>query len=153
MSEYLKLARVYLVLLALLTVGRFVLGNVSGIPYEQGSDKMSIVIVTLVSSILYAAFARGFLGYRMWEAVKLAMTLALCSQVVVLVATVLSYLLGIRSYFNHPTALNRLPPDAVVPLGQALLFRLGGLVVNTLLNGVVGALGWALGGLLPPRKS
>ena len=153
MAEYFKLARVYLVLLALLTIGRFVLGNVSGVPFEKGSDKMSIVIVTIVSSILYAAFARGFLGYRMWDAVKLAMFLALCSQVVILLATVLSYLAGIRSYFNHPTALSGQPADAVITLGQALGIRLGGLVVNTLLNGIVGAIGWALGGLFPPRKS
>jgi hypothetical protein len=30
-------------------------------------------------------------------------------------------------------------------------FRVGGLVVNTILNGITGALGWALGGLLPVR--
>ena len=30
-------------------------------------------------------------------------------------------------------------------------FRAGGLVVNTILNGIAGALGWALGGLLPGR--
>ena len=31
-------------------------------------------------------------------------------------------------------------------------FRAGGLVVNTILNGIAGALGWALGGLLPARE-
>jgi hypothetical protein len=153
MSEYLKLARVYLVLLAIITIGRFVLGNVSGIPFEKGSDKMSIVVVTIISSILYAAFARAFLGYRMWDAVKLCLTLALCSQVVIFLATVFSYLAGIQSYFNHPTALSGQPAGTVIPLGQALGLRLGGLVVNTLLNGIVGAIGWALGALLPPRKS
>ena len=42
----------------------------------------------------------------------------------------------------------------MIPLGQALGLRVGGLVVNTLLNGIVGAIGWALGALLPrPAKS
>jgi hypothetical protein len=149
MTEHLKLGRVYFVLLAILTVGRLVMGNVSGVPYERGSDKMSIVIVTLVSSILYAAFARAFLGYKMWDAARLTMTLALVSQVVIVLATVGSYLAGVTTYFNHPTAVNRLPADAVVPLGQALGFRVGGLVVNTLLNGLAGAIGWGLGALLP----
>ena len=36
-------------------------------------------------------------------------------------------------------------------MAAALGFRAGGLVVNTMLNGIPGALGWALGGLLPRR--
>jgi hypothetical protein len=152
MTEYLKLARPYLVLLAILTVGRFVLGNVSGVPYEKGSDKMSIVIVTLVSSILYAAFARAFLAYRLFDAAKLTMTLAFCAQVVIFVATLVSYLAGIQSYFNHPVPLGQ-PVGTTVSLGQALGVRAGGLVVNVLLNGIAGMIGWALGALLPARKS
>jgi hypothetical protein len=35
---------------------------------------------------------------------------------------------------------------------SALVIRTSGLVANTILNGIAGALGWALGGLLPPPK-
>ena len=87
MSEYLKLGRVYFVLLAILTAGRFVMGNYSRVPFEKGTDKMSIVIVTIVATLLYAAFARAFLGYKMWDAAKLTMTLGLVSQVVIVLAT------------------------------------------------------------------
>jgi hypothetical protein len=31
--------------------------------------------------------------------------------------------------------------------------RAGGVVVNTLVTGIAGAIGWALGGLLPAQKS
>jgi len=153
MTESLKLGRVYFVLLAILVAGRFLMGNVSGVPYEKGTDKMSIVIVTIVSSILYAAFARAFLGYKMWDAARLTMTLAFVSQVVIVAATVGSYLFGLESYFNHPTALGQ-PTRVGLPL--ALGIRLGGLVVNTLTSGVVGCIGWGLGALLPsppPRNS
>jgi hypothetical protein len=152
MAEYLKLGRVYFVLLAIVTVGRFVLGNVSGVPFEKGSDKMSIVIVTLVSSILYGAFTRAFLRYRMFDAAKLGMTLTLCSQVVIILATVASYAAGIQSYFNHPITLGQ-PTATAVPFGQAIGVRIGGLVVNTLGGGIAGMIGWALGGLLPAQKS
>ncbi len=150
MAEYLKLGRVYFVLLAIVTVGRFVMGNVKGVPYREGTDKMSIVIVTIVATILYAAFARAFLGYRMWEAAKLAMVLGFVSQVVILLATAFSYFAGIETYFNHPIALNQDPP---VPVGvvKALGLRAMGLVSNTLACGITGALGWGLGALLPPR--
>ena len=152
MTMNLKLARVYFVLLALLVVLRFALGNVAGIPYEKFTDKVSIVITTLVSALLYAAFARAFLGYRIFDAAKLAMTLGLTAQVAIFLATAVSYLLGIQSAFNHPLALNQ-AGVASVPMGAALGIRAGGLVVNTLVTGIAGALGWALGALLPAHKS
>ena len=152
MTMNLKLARVYFVLLALLVVLRFVLGNVRGVPYEKFTDKVSIVIITLVSALLYAAFARAFLGYRIFDAAKLAMTLGLTAQAAIFLATAVSYLLGIQSAFNHPLALNQ-AGVASVPMGAALGIRAGGLVVNTLATGIVGAIGWALGALLPTQKS
>ena len=152
MTMNLKLARVYFVLLALVVLLRFVLGNVQGVPYEKFTDKVSVVIITLVSALLYAAFARAFLGYRILEAAKLAMTLGLASQVAVFLATAVSYVLGIQSAFNNPLALNQ-PGVASVPFGAALGIRAGGLVVNTLATGIVGALGWALGAVLPAQKS
>jgi cytochrome c-type biogenesis protein CcmE len=88
----------------------------------------------------------------MWPAARLAAILGLASQVVIVLATVLSYLAGTETYFNHPMALNQ-PGVEAVPMGQALVIRLGGLVVNTLANGIVGMIGWALGGLLPPPPS
>jgi hypothetical protein len=39
-----------------------------------------------------------------------------------------------------------------VPFGQAMAARAFGLVVNTFVSGsIAGALGWAMGGLLPER--
>jgi hypothetical protein len=148
MAENLRLARLYLVILAIVTSARWGM-SLFGIPYERGTDKVSIVIVTLFSSLFYAAFCRRWLGFRIVPAVGLAMTFGVASQLVVLLSTVVSYLLGIQSYFNNPTALNQ---PAAVPFGLALGIRLGGLVANTLTNGIAGALGWAMGGLLPPSK-
>ena len=39
------------------------------------------------------------------------------AQVVIFVATVISYALGIETFFNHPTALNQ---TAAVPLARAV---------------------------------
>jgi hypothetical protein len=139
-------------LLALTVVLRFVLGNVAGVPYEKFTDKVSVVIITLVSVLLYAAFARAFLGYKIAGAILLAMTLGLVSQLLVFAATVFSYLVGIQSAFNHPMALNQVGVTSV-PFGVALGVRAGGIVVNTLVTGIGGAIGWALGGLLPKQKS
>jgi hypothetical protein len=69
---------------------------------------------------------------------------------VIFAATLLSYALGLHTYFNYPTALfGPQAPLTDVPLGQAVLSRVGGLIVNPILTGIAGALGWAAGGLLP----
>jgi len=145
MSENLKLARLYLLILAIVTVGRWSLGF-RNVPYAQGTDKLSIVMMTLFASTFYAAFTRRWLGYRLLQAVALAMLLGLVGQVVIFLSTLASYALGIETYFNHPTALNQEVP---VGFAQAMGIRVGGLVANTILNGIAGALGWAMGGVLP----
>lgn len=147
MVENVKLLRPYLVMLAIVTVGRWLLGPFFHVPYEKGTSLLSIVTLTIFASLFYGAFSRRWPGLRILQAVALTMTAAIIAQLVILLSTAASYLFGIESYFNHAVALNQ--PQAV-PFGQAMLIRIGGLVANTLLNGIAGALGWALGALLPP---
>ncbi len=147
MAEYLRLARLYLLLLAIVTIGRWTLG-LQHVPYEKATDKLSIVILTLFSSLFYGAFGRRWLNFRIGQALAMGALLGVISQVVILLSTIASYQLGIDSYFTNPIALNQPAP---VPLGQALGIRVGGLVANTILNGIAGALGWAMGALLPHR--
>ncbi len=145
MAENLKLARLYLLLLAIFTVGRFVQGAL-GVPYEKGTWILSIVIMTLHASVFYGAFCRRWRRFRLWQAAGMGLTLGLISQVVIFLATVASYALGLHTYFNDPTALNA---AAEVPFGTAIVTRFGGLVVNPILAGIAGAIGWAMGGVLP----
>ncbi len=82
------------------------------------------------------------------QAMRMGFVIGLSGQVVIFVLTLASYALDTATYFTHPTALNA---SEAVPLAQALLIRLGGLVGNSISAGIVGALGWAIGGLLPER--
>jgi hypothetical protein len=147
MAENLRLARLYFLLLALVASGRWLLSF--RVPYEVGTDKMSIVTLTIFASIFYAAFCRRWRGYSLLQAMGLAATLALFGQLVIVLSTVASYALGLETYFNHPKALN---VESAIPLGAALGRRAGGLVANTILNSIAGMLGWAMGGLLPADK-
>jgi hypothetical protein len=149
-QEYARLARPYFVMLAIVTVGRWMMGSVFAVPYDRGTNVLSIVTLTLFASIFSAAFTRRWLGWRMPKAAGFAMFIALVSQVVILLSTAVSYGFDIPSYFREPMALNR----QTDPIGfaPAMGYRIGGLVVNTIVNGIAGALGWALGGLLPARE-
>jgi len=148
MAENLRLARLYFVILAIVAGGRWFM-SFGGVPYAKGTDKLSIVIITLLSSIFYGAFCRRWRGLKLFPAVTLGATLGLTSQIVIFVSTLVSYLLGLETYYNNPVALNQV---AAIPLGSALLVRAGGLVANTLTNCIAGALGWAMGALLPESR-
>ena len=149
MSENLRVLRLYLAVLGIFAVGRWLMG-VKGVPYERGHHVFSIVIMTTLACFFYVAFTRRWRGYKVLRAMVLAVTMGFASQLVILLATVLSYALGMNTYFNHPTALNA---NHALPLGEALAGRLMGLLANSLMSGIVGAFGWALGGLLPEGPS
>jgi hypothetical protein len=148
--EYTRLARPYFALLAFVTLGRWYLGSVKRLPYDQGTSFFSIVTLTLFASLLSAVFMRPWLGWRLSKAAGFAVFMAVVSQLVIWLSTAIAYGLDIPSYFSQPMALNR----QVEPIGfaAAMAFRAVGMVVNTILNGIAGALGWALGGLLPTRE-
>jgi hypothetical protein len=148
LKGYAQLARPYFVLLAIVTVGRWLMGTAFGVPYDKGTGVLSIVTLTLMASIFSAIFGRRWLGWRLSQAASFAMFMAVVSQLVIWALTIASYGLRIDSYFNNPIALTR-SPDAIGFAG-AMGFRALGLVANTILNGVAGALGWAVGALLPP---
>jgi hypothetical protein len=152
LREYLRIARPFLAVLAVHAVGRWIIG-VRGLPYANGHHVFSIVTLTVLGSLFYGAFARRWLGYPIMRTVGLGMTLGLCAQIVIVLATALSYALGMDTYFNNPTALNT---DVPMAFGPAIGRRLGGLVVNTVGAGIAAALGWFFGVTLPdtpePRR-
>jgi hypothetical protein len=157
MAEKLKLARLYFVVLAIVAAGRWA-ASLMDVPYPKMTDKLSIVIATLFSAIFYGAFCRRWRGHKLGDAVLLGMTLGLTAQVVVFLSMLASYVFGITTYFNYPAAIlgsseaARLAPGEQVPFLTALVARTFGLVVNTLLSGIAGALGWAMGALLPESR-
>ncbi len=147
MGEQLRVARPYLVLLAVVAIGRWLHG-VFGYPYEKGHHIFSIVTLTVFSCLYYGIFLRRWRSARLIQAIGVGFTLGVVSQVVILMLTALSYGLGMNTYFNHPTALNATAP---LDFAQAMANRAGGLIANSISAGITAALGWALGGLLPEK--
>jgi hypothetical protein len=147
MAATLRVARLYFVLLAVVTAGRWLMGTF-GVPYADGHHIFSIVILTVFSCLYYGAFTRRWLDHRLIQAVLLGVLMGLTSQIVILVLTAVSYALGMETYFNHPTALNS---PVALSFGRAMVVRVSGLIGNSIGAGITAALGWALGGLLPRR--
>lgn len=145
MAEYLRISRLYVVLLAIFAVARFAQGAM-GVDYARAHHVFSIFILTVMASVFHAAFYRRWRGFRLMQAVTLGATFGLIAQVVIFLATVLSYAAGIQTFFNHPTALNQ---ESAVPLGRAIAIRAPALLIFPIINAIAAAIGWALGGLLP----
>ena len=146
MKEYLRLARLYMLVLAIFTVGRLATGF-RGVPYERGHAIFSLVTMSFIACAFYGAFTRKWLGFSVTRAMGLGATLGLIGQIVILTMTVLSYALHIDTYFVNPRALNATEP---LPFGAALVGRIGGLVVNCVMCAIAAAIGWVMGTALPP---
>ena len=147
MAEYLRVGRLYLVLLAIFAVARFAQGAM-GVDYAKAHHVFSIVILTVMASAFYAAFCRRWRGFRLPAGHRPRATVRLhrpgrdlrrhrrCPT-----------LLGIETFFNHPTALNE---EAAVPLARAVVIRARGLAdLPDHQRRSRPTIGWALGGLLP----
>src|SRR5687768_1587603 len=89
LREYFRLARPFLVLLAIFAIGRWAMG-VAHVAYADGHHRFSLVTLTLIGAAFYAAFARRWLGYPIMRSVGLGMTLGFCAQLVILVLTAVS---------------------------------------------------------------
>jgi hypothetical protein len=140
-----KLIRFYLVLLAIFTLGRWGL-SLGGAEYSATHQVFSIVILTNISSAYYAFLTRGFVGGGLKRALTLGALLGAISQVVILVSTAASYILGMETFFNAPRALN---VAEAIPFGQAMGARAVGLVVNVVTNVLTAALGYAIAAVGP----
>ena len=148
MSENLKLMRFFFVVLGIFTVGRWGL-SLAGADYDKTHQVFSIVILTNISTLFYGFLTRTFVGGGVKRALVLAASMAAVAQLVIFGSTVVSYLLGMQTFFNDARALNS--PEAV-PLGQAMVGRSLGLVVNVVTNLITGALGYAIAGVVPQSK-
>lgn len=145
MADYFRIGRMYFVLLALFSIVRFAQGAM-GVPYEKAHHVFSIFMLTVLASAFYAVFCRRWRGYRLSQAIALGALFGFVAQVVIFLATVVSYALGIDTFFNHMRALNQQAP---VGFGRAMAIRAPGLLIFPVINVVAAAIGWALGGMLP----
>lgn len=145
MSEYLRFARLAILLLILFLIGRLVVGAM-GVPYERGTGIFSVVTLSWILCFVFGAFSRPLWGYGWKQAVLLGLVIILCAQVLIAAAMVVSYLAGVQTYFNNPTALNS---DVPMGLGQALLTRVVGWIINSIAGSIWASLGWWGGKLLP----
>lgn len=148
-ARVLRFVRLPLLLLLIYAVARFALGA-RGFPYApRGNAMFSIVGLTFVSSFYFGALSRRSGGFGWGGTALVGYGIGLWAQILIFVATWLSYAAGIEtSYFRHWDALN-VPEGTVVPMATALQARAGGLLVGPVIAIVPALIGRALSALAP----
>jgi hypothetical protein len=153
-GRVLRFVRLPLLLLTIFAIARFLLGA-NGVPYApRGNAMFSIVGLTFVSSVYFGALSRRLGGFGWGGTVLVGVCIGLYGQILIFLATWLSYAAGIEtSYFRHWDALNA-PEGTIVPMATAMQARAVGLVVGSLIPIVPAAIGRALSMLAPePPKT
>jgi hypothetical protein len=148
MGVYFRRVRFAIIFIGILVIGRLVLGA-TGVPYARGTNVFSIVTFSLFASLLFGGFSRAVWGFRPGQAMMLGVAIGLSGQILIFLATLLSYLAGVDTYFNNPVAITG--SEGTVTLGQALVARLIGIAVNPILCSIAALIGWSLGRLIPER--
>jgi hypothetical protein len=148
MGSYFRRVRFAILFIVILAIGRLVLGA-TGVPYARGTNVFSIVTFSLFASLFFGGFSRAVWGFRLGQAMMLGVAIGLSGQILIFLATLLSYLAGVDTYFNNPVALTG--GEATVTLGQAVLARGLGIVVNPVLCSIAALIGWSLGKLIPEK--
>jgi len=148
-ARVLRFVRLPLLLLLIYAVARFALGA-NGVPYApRGNAMFSIVGLTFISSFYFGALSRRIGGFGWGGTALVGYSIGLWGQILIFVATWLSYAAGIEtSYFRHWDALN-VPEGTVVPMATALATRAGGVLIGPVFSIIPAVIGRALSGLAP----
>src|SRR5215831_4309972 len=150
MKEKLQFVRLPILLFVIFFLGRLALGAAMGVSkptYDLANRLFSMVILEVHVGLLWGAVGRRYRGYGVGGSVTAVVLAVVVSQILIFAGTAVSYVAGINTFFNFPEALNQQSPIGFVP---AMISRSITFVANCVIGAIAGAIGWALGGLLPP---
>jgi len=149
MKEKLEFVRLPIVLFVIFFVARLAFGASRGVnkeTYDLANRFFSMVILQVHVALLWGAVGRRYRGYGIGGSMLAVVLAVLASQILIFIGTAISYLAGINTFFNFPEALNQAGP---VAFGTAMVSRTITLVANCVIGAIFGAIGWALGVLIP----
>ena len=150
LQRVLRFVRLPLVLLVIWTVLRFINGPVFGTPYApRGNAMFSVLGLTIVCALIYGAMSKRIGNFSWVGTILIGVVLGLFSQILIFLATLLSYVLNLNTYFIHWDALN-IPEGTTATMAQALTTRAGGLLAGPIMGLVLACVGRLIFGPLAP---
>ena len=142
-----KLIRLPMLLIVIFTIGRFIL-SVKGVPYSPRSNAVfTILPLILISSFYFGALSGKVNGIGWVGAILLGVFIGFFGEFMILLATMVSYMAHVDTYFTYWDNLN-VKEGTTVTMVQALGIRAGGLIAGPILGTIAALIGRALGGLV-----
>ncbi|HZS44141.1 MAG TPA: hypothetical protein VFC63_03500 [Blastocatellia bacterium] len=143
-----SLLRLPFLLIVIWVVARFALG-LAGVPYApRGNAMFSVLGLSLISSVYFGGLARKLAGLGWGGTILVGIFIGLFAEILILIATFVSYQAHLNTYYTHWDALN-IPEGTTVPLARAMATRVGGLIAGPILCTIAALIGRILSGLLP----
>ena len=148
-----RFVRLPLLLLLIWAIARFSLG-LAGVPYApRGNAMFSIFGLTMISCLYFGALSKRVGGFSWAGTLLVGMVIGVFGQILIFLATLVSYMGDLNTYFVHWDALN-VPEGITVPMAKALLTRLSGVLIGgALISPIAAAIGRALGKLAPSSSA
>ena len=154
MKEKFQFVRLPVVLFIIFFVGRLIIGAVQGAnkdSYDLANRLFSMVILQVHVGLLWGAVGRRYRGYGVGGSMTAVVIAVAVSQILIFAGTAFSYIAGAQTLFNFGEALNQ--PGATLSFAQAMQARTITLIANCVIGAILGAIGWALGGLIPASST
>ena len=112
----------------------------------------SILGLSIISSIYFGALSDRVNGLGWVGALLVGVSIGFFAEALIFVATAVSYLAHLNTYFVHWDSLNlKEGTDALstVPMARAMATRAGGLIGGSVTCGIMALVGKAFSGLMP----
>lgn len=154
MKEKFQFVRLPIVLFVIFFIGRLVMGAAMGVnkqSYDLANRMFSMVILEVHVGLLWGAVGRRYRGYGIGGSIAAVVLAVVVSQILIFLGTAFSYIAGVHTFFNFGEALNQ--PGATLSFGVAMASRTATFIANCIIGAIAGAIGWALGGLVPTSKA
>jgi hypothetical protein len=150
-QRVLRFVRLPLVLLVIWTVLRFLNGPVFHTPYApRGNAMFSVLGLTIICALIYGAMSNRVGNFSWVGTILVGVVIGLFAQILIFLATLISYAADLDTYFRHWDALN-IPEGTTATMAQALKTRAGGLIAGPILGTIAALIGRAVFGKLAPR--
>ena len=148
LGRVLRFIRLPILLLVIYTIARFCLGP-AGMPYmPRGNAMFSVLGLAIISGFYFGALSRRVGGFGWGGTALVGYSIGLVAQILIFLATWISFAAGLETYFRHWDSLN-VPEGTVVPLAAAMGSRVVGLVAGPILPLVASLIGRAASALAP----
>jgi hypothetical protein len=149
-SRVLRFVRMPLVLLVVWAALRFIIG-LRGVPYApRGNAMFSVLGLAIISCLYFGAMSRRVGGFNWVGTVLVGAVIGLWAQILIFMATLISFAADLNTYYVHWDALN-IPEGTHVPMARGMTTRAVGLVVGTILGIIMALIGRAVFSALAPR--